>query len=71
VDERGGGPGAGAGAGAGGRRAVCWAGLPEMNRRVAVRWLAVLAGRVLSARGLDADVAVFEVADVAGAGGRR
>jgi hypothetical protein len=42
-----------------------------MNRRVAVRWLAVLAGRVLSAQGLDADVAAFEVADVAGAEGRR
>src|SRR5919204_1369989 len=28
----------------------CWAGLPEANRRAAVRWLAVLASRVVAVR---------------------
>jgi hypothetical protein len=41
-----------------------------VNRRAAVRWLAVLASRALAARALGVDPAGTEVADVAGDGGR-
>jgi hypothetical protein len=48
----------------------CWAGLPEANRRAVVGWLALLASRVVAARGPDADAAGAGVWDLAGEGGR-
>src|SRR5215211_3670734 len=48
----------------------CWAELPEANRRAAVGWLAVLAGRVMVARVSEAGVAGTDVWDLAGEGGR-
>jgi hypothetical protein len=36
---------------------VGWAGLPEANRRVALRWLVMLAQRALTARGAQAGLA--------------
>src|SRR6266487_3813753 len=48
----------------------CWAGLPEASRRAAVRWLAVLASRVVAARVPGVGAAGTDVADLAGEGGR-
>src|SRR5215207_3909428 len=47
-----------------------WAELPEANRRAAVRWLAVLASRVLATRVPEAGAAGGGVAGLAGEGGR-
>jgi hypothetical protein len=69
VDEGGGGRPTRRGSGSG-RRTAGWAGLPEVNRQAAVRWLAVLASRALAARALGVDPAGTEVADLAGDGGR-
>ena len=51
-----------------GQPTACWAGLPEVNRRAAVRWLALLASRAMTARAVG--VAGTGVAAVAGDGGR-
>src|SRR5215218_6133973 len=48
----------------------CWAGLPEANRRAAVRWLAVLASRVAAARLPSVGATGVEVRDQASEGGR-
>src|SRR6266511_2185869 len=48
----------------------CWAELPEANRRAAVRWLAVLANRVVMVRVADVSAASVDVWDPAGEGGR-
>src|SRR6266511_55044 len=50
----------------------CWAGLPEASRsrRAAVRWLAMLASRVVAARVQEAGAAGTDVADLAGERGR-
>jgi hypothetical protein len=49
----------------------CWARLPEANRRVAVGWLAVLAGRVVVAgRVPEAGAGDTGGWDLAGEGGR-
>src|SRR5215207_736423 len=48
----------------------CWAGLPEANRRAAVRWLAVLASRVVAAQLPEAGLAGTDVWAPAGEGGR-
>ena len=48
----------------------CWAGLPEANRRAAVGWLAVLAGRVLATRLPQVGAAGTGAVDLAGEGGR-
>ena len=48
----------------------CWAGLPEVNRRAAVGWLAVLAGRVVATQLPSMGVTGVEVRDQAGEGGR-
>jgi hypothetical protein len=48
----------------------CWAGLPEANRRAAVRWLAVLASRVLATRLPQVGAAGTGAVDLAGEGGR-
>jgi hypothetical protein len=65
VDDKGGCPGLWTESG---WRTACWAGLPEVNRRAAVRWLAVLARRAMAARAVS--VAGTGVADLAGDGGR-
>ncbi len=49
----------------------CWAELPEANRRAAVRWLAVLASRVVAVRLPGVGAAGVDVGDLAGEGGRR
>jgi len=67
VDDKGGCPGLRTESG---WRTAGWAGLPEVNRRAAVRWLAVLASRALAARALAAGPAGTEVAELAGDGGR-
>jgi hypothetical protein len=48
----------------------CWAGLPEANRRAAVRWLAELASRVVAARVPEAGATGADVGDLASEGGR-
>ena len=48
----------------------CWAALPEANRQAAVRWLAVLASRVVAARLPGVGQTGVEVGELAGAGGR-
>ena len=53
-----------------GQRTACWAGLPEVNRRAAVRWLAMLASRALAARAVGAGPAGTGVAELVGDGGR-
>ena len=47
----------------------CWSGLPEANRQAAVRWLAVLASRVVAARLPGVGAAGVDVGDLAGEGG--
>jgi hypothetical protein len=47
----------------------CWAGLPEANRRAAVRWLATLASRVVAVRLPEAGATGADVGDPAGEGG--
>src|SRR5215204_590848 len=47
----------------------CWAELPEANRQVAVRWLAVLASRVVAVRLAGVGVTGVDVGDLAGEGG--
>jgi hypothetical protein len=51
-----------------GQPTACWAGLPEVNRRTAVGWLAVLASGAMMARAVG--VAGTGIAAVAGDGGR-
>src|SRR6266516_5639249 len=48
----------------------CWAGLPEANRRTAVRWLAVLASRAVAVRVPEAGATGTGVLDLADEGGR-
>jgi hypothetical protein len=67
VDEGGGGRRTGRESGTG-QPTACWAGLPEVNRRTAVGWLAVLASRAMTARAVG--VAGTGVAAVAGDGGQ-
>src|SRR5947199_10822071 len=46
----------------------CWAELPEANRRTAVGWLAVLAGRVVAVRLPGVGAAGGDVGALAGEG---
>jgi hypothetical protein len=48
----------------------CWAKLPEANRQAAVRWLAVLASRMVAVRLPGVDQMGVEVGELAGDGGR-
>src|SRR5919106_1175195 len=48
----------------------CWAELPQANRRAAVRWLAVLASRVVAAQVPGVGIAGTDVCHLAGEGGR-
>jgi hypothetical protein len=48
----------------------CWAELPEANRLAAVRWLAVLASRVVAVRLPGVGATGVDVTDLAGEGGR-
>src|SRR5215203_4062157 len=48
----------------------CWRELPEANRQVAVRWLAVLASRVVATRMPEEDAADAGVWDLVGEGER-
>src|SRR5215218_5270635 len=48
----------------------CWAALPEANRQAAVRWLAVLASRVVAVRLPSVGQTGVDVAGLAGEGGR-
>src|SRR5919198_1212092 len=47
----------------------CWAALPEANRRAAVRWLAVLASRVVAVRLPSAGAAGGRRGGAGGGGG--
>jgi hypothetical protein len=67
VDEGGGDRRTRGGSGSG-QPAACWAGLPEVNRRTAVGWLALLASRAMTARAVG--VAGTGIAAVTGGGGR-
>src|ERR671930_1266474 len=48
----------------------CWEGLPEANRRAAVRWLAVLASRVVAVQVPGTGPAGTNLWDPAGEGGQ-
>ncbi len=48
----------------------CWAELPEANRRAAVRWLAILASRVVAVRLPGVATAGVDVGELAGEGGQ-
>ena len=48
----------------------CWAELPEANRRAAVRWLAILASRVVAVRLPGVGATGVDVRDLAGEGGQ-
>ena len=48
----------------------CWAGLPEASRRAAVRWLAILASRVVAVRLPGVATAGVDVGELAGEGGQ-
>src|SRR5215213_10786553 len=47
----------------------CWAELPEANRQAAMRWLAVLASRVVAVRLPGVGATGVEVGGLAGEGG--
>jgi hypothetical protein len=67
VDEGGGGRRTRGGSGSG-QPTACWAGLPEVNRRTAVGWLAVLASRAMTARAPGVDPAGIRIGVAAVAG---
>jgi hypothetical protein len=48
----------------------CWAELPQANRQAAVRWLAVLASRVVAMRLPGVGQTGVDVGELAGEGGR-
>jgi hypothetical protein len=48
----------------------CWAELPQANRQAAVRWLVVLASRVVAVRLPGVGQTGVDVGELAGEGGR-